>query len=186
MSPSFPWTTKYYFVNSIRWYRLSHSVYKTWRYRHCWSWQYAGRASYKNLVMGLVYHPVFMAQPVEHQSVESESLRFDYLYRIKFFSLPHAHHKHLSVKINLSTLHVDILNDLSVNLCYLTVDPCCTDPCENDGQCFVDDNYDFFCVCPIPKAYEGKNCSKPGKRWIVFFYDLFNPLEFSPSISCFA
>ena len=50
------------------------------------------------------------------------------------------------------------------DFCCLTVDPCYTDPCENDGQCFVDDNYDFFCVCPIPKAYEGKNCSKPGKQ----------------------
>lgn len=59
---------------------------------------------------------------------------------------------------------VDLLNDLTENFCCLTVDPCYTDPCENDGQCFVDDNYDFFCVCPIPKAYEGKNCSKPGKQ----------------------
>ena len=59
---------------------------------------------------------------------------------------------------------VDLLNDLTESFCCLTVDPCYTDPCENDGQCFVDDNYDFFCVCPIPKAYEGKNCSKPGKQ----------------------
>ncbi|PFX16461.1 Sushi domain-containing protein 2, partial [Stylophora pistillata] len=43
-----------------------------------------------------------------------------------------------------------------------TIDPCYnTNPCENDGQCFVDDNHQFFCVCPIPKAYEGRNCSKP-------------------------
>ena len=186
MSPSFPWTTKYYFVNRIRWYRLSHSIYKTWRYRHCWSWQYAGRASYKNLVMDLVYHPCLYGSAGRASVRGIRKSEVWILIWNQIFSFPHAHHKHLSVKINLSTLHVDILNDLSVNLCYLTVDPCCTDPCENDGQCFVDDNYDFFCVCPIPKAYEGKNCSKPGKRWIVFFYDLFNPLEFSPSISCFA
>lgn len=81
---------------------------------------------------------------------------------------------------------VDLLNDLTESFCCLTVDPCYTDPCENDGQCFVDDNYDFFCVCPIPKAYEGKNCSKPGKQWVVFSYDLSNLPGFSPSISRFA
>ena len=48
--------------------------------------------------------------------------------------------------------------------CYPTVDPCYnTDPCKNDGQCYVADDYSFFCVCPIPKAYTGADCGTQSK-----------------------
>lgn len=53
------------------------------------------------------------------------------------------------------------------------VDPCYnTDPCKNDGKCYVADDYSFFCVCPIPKAYHpGGDCGTP----IDCFWDVVYP-----------
>lgn len=42
-------------------------------------------------------------------------------------------------------------------------DPCLNNPCKNNGTCYVDvkNNYTFFCVCPIPKAFTGQDCGTP-------------------------
>ena len=40
----------------------------------------------------------------------------------------------------------------------------------NNGTCYVDfstSNYTFFCVCPIPKQYEGKDYGTPSKNTIT-------------------
>ncbi|XP_067018613.1 mucin-like protein isoform X3 [Acropora muricata] len=53
-------------------------------------------------------------------------------------------------------------------------DPCYINPCLNNGTCHVDfstSNYTFFCVCPIPKQYEGKDCGTP----IPCFKDIMYP-----------
>ena len=53
---------------------------------------------------------------------------------------------------------------------YPIADPCLNNPCLNNGTCYVDfstTNYTFFCVCPIPKQYEGKDCGTPSKNTIT-------------------
>ena len=39
---------------------------RTWRFRHCWSKQYAGRLWHMNLVYGTARHESFVAQWLEH------------------------------------------------------------------------------------------------------------------------
>ncbi|XP_078349351.1 mucin-like protein [Oculina patagonica] len=52
------------------------------------------------------------------------------------------------------------------------VDPCYnSDPCKNDGKCHVAEDFTFFCVCPIPKAYTGVDCGTP----IDCFWDKMYP-----------
>ncbi|CAH3024316.1 unnamed protein product [Porites evermanni] len=52
-------------------------------------------------------------------------------------------------------------------------DPCLHNPCKNNGTCYVDaaNNYTFFCVCPIPKNYEGQDCGEP----VQCFWDIMYP-----------
>ena len=65
---------------------------QTLRYRHCWSLQYAGRASYE--LRNRPRSPWSLCgSVVEHRSAESAGLRFDSSWGLRIFSLSHARDK---------------------------------------------------------------------------------------------
>ena len=65
-----------YFFTELKTYHLSYFCLQTLRYRHCWSWQYAGRVTYER--RNRPSSPWSLCgSEVEHRSAESEGLRFD-------------------------------------------------------------------------------------------------------------
>ena len=69
-------------------------VYKTWRYQHCWSWT----CVIFKLRSGPRSPQSLCGSVVEHQSAESEGLRFDSSRGLQsFFFVPRSWHLYLSV-----------------------------------------------------------------------------------------